>query len=514
MPQLISHRDGFGWQTPNVADVLDPARKVADQTADLRSTATVIVRKLAELGAPVRLKSMDIYVSHTRFHFTPDKVGGKGQERAVTLGDLEAALPGVLAEVGGQAAQLVQLAPPEPTITLFLRTAKNTPLGLRTLLEQNTFIESPGYTNMTLGVNLMQQAQVFDMQAVKHLLIVGSSAARLHLQLGIAATMMIFNSPSYVRLGLIGGDTTPFRLLAKSPHILGNVVSSVSGLQRLLEGLTKHITQRRSMFEKQKVDTLDAFNRQALSNRDLSPLPRIVLLLDSVALPNWRSTQSSWLVPLSVILNRGHEVGIHVLLAATGVDAVPERLVRTFNYRFIMRSVLGSQAKLPPQTPLEFIDGVLQKDGELIPLELAAVQDTEITRLVTYWLNMRTRRNAELEHKGQPATTGNTGLLTLRDDMLPPPPITRETPIVTAKATTNGADEMPYIPDQIVLNARALAAYLGWLSTGPLVDVLNLSLAEADETLRILRAIEVLEPGEGPVWRFARLADLPQDREK
>jgi hypothetical protein len=61
----------------------------------------------------------------------------------------------------------------------------------------------------------------------------------------------------------------------------------------------------------------------------------------------------------------------------------------------------------------------------------------------------------------------------------------------------------------MVNNARSLSAYLGWLSAGPLQEVLNMNPAEAKETLNILLALGVLEDGEGPVWRFCRLAEAP-----
>ena len=63
--------------------------------------------------------------------------------------------------------------------------------------------------------------------------------------------------------------------------------------------------------------------------------------------------------------------------------------------------------------------------------------------------------------------------------------------------------------DEILATAGALAAYLGWLGQGPLRDVLKLSADDAEKTIRILLADGLLEAGDGPVWRFARLSDAP-----
>jgi hypothetical protein len=58
--------------------------------------------------------------------------------------------------------------------------------------------------------------------------------------------------------------------------------------------------------------------------------------------------------------------------------------------------------------------------------------------------------------------------------------------------------------------ATALAAYLGWISAAPLRDILLLSEAEAHEMLDVLKRAGVIEQTDGPIFRFARLADAPQ----
>lgn len=505
MPQLISHWDGFGWQTPNVGDILEKnALDSAVQTGKLRGLATDLLHKFAELGTPIRLTNVEGFTSHSRYHLLPDKVGAMGSERLITPADLQKTLPTLLAEIGAQTGQLVSLKADE-SLTLFLRTSAHKPSGLYELLEQKAFLESPSYTTTVLGVNLEREVVLHDFSQRPHLLIVGSSSARLHLQLGIAVTLSLFNSPSYVRMALVGDDTSALRLLNGSPHILGNIVTNTAGLRRLLDGLVKHISGRKKMLEDQKADTVDAFNRLALSKKELKPLPRLVVLVDAVGLPDWRTSQDGWQVPLYQILTKGAEAGIHLVLSVGSQDPkqLPERLNAALPYRVIMRSAL-SPADQDPKLPLLFMDGIFKAADapQPVPLELAAVAEVEVTRLVTYWQNMRNWRNTEMETKGQPTPTGNTGLLTLRSDMLPPAMQPEAEPQPVA----------PIIPDRIVTAAQSLAAYLGWLSVGPLRDVLNLTDEEAGETLLILRKLQVLEEGEGPIYRFLRLAEPPTEK--
>lgn len=497
MPQLISHRDGFGWQTPNVTDILEGAADNRDKTGQLRLVATSMVRRLAEMGAPVRLKRVEPLISHTRYHLQLDKVGPRGQEREVTVEDLRRLLPQIMPELEGQASELIES--PDGNVTLFLRTQAHQPLRMASLLYQKTFLQTPSYTMLALGADLQQKVVVRDLTALKHLLIIGTSNTRLHLQSGIALTLALLNSPSYLRIGLVGDDTSHFRHLTGSPHVLGEIVSNTRYFCRLLDGLVKHLGQRRHIFAKQNVTSLDQYNKQALSIRSLKPLPRILLLVDTVALKDWRNFQDQWLVTLHALLNKGPEYGVHVIMTVPDDHSAPDRINRLFENRILLRSAIA-RSTLTSTLPLNFIDSLLtQKDGDMLPLELPLVAEVELTRLVTYWQNIKNRRVAEMQEKGAPVPTGATGLLTLREDMLP------QTNLLKSSLES----EPPMIDDTLVAAAQALAAYIGWLGIGPLRDVLQLSVAESEETLRILRTMSVLEPGDGPVWRFVRLVDPP-----
>jgi DNA segregation ATPase FtsK/SpoIIIE-like protein len=504
MPQLISHWDGLGWQTPNTHNILDLPSLPGDRTGQLRGLATQLVRKFAALGTPVRLKVMEPYSTHTRYHLQPDKVGGRGNERPVTQADLEAILPRLLSELEDvQAAQLISTKPDSSALTLFLRTGGHQALKLRALLQQESFVSSPSYTSLPLGIDLGGGTIVRDLSAIQHLLIVGTSNARLQLITTLAVTLMLFNSPGYLRLGLVGDETSAFRHLMGSPHVLGNIITSMNGFRRLLDGLLKHIVQRRRLMEAQKAPSLEAYNKAALSNKELTPMPCIVILLDTVALSSWTAKQAEWLVPLHQLLSKGPETGLHCIVTSTSLASVPERLMATMPQRVLLRAAV-EESQLPIGAPSQFIDGILTElnSNEVTPLETPAVAESEILRVVTYWQNMKNRRNTEKESQGQPASTGNTGLLTLRSDLLPAAIAAPDEPITQVVG-------IPVISDAVVASAAALAAYLGWLSDGPLHDVLHMSVLEAQETLRILRSLGVLENGEGPVWRFVRLAKPP-----
>ncbi|MFP4322399.1 MAG: FtsK/SpoIIIE domain-containing protein, partial [Anaerolineales bacterium] len=424
---------------------------------------------------------------------------------------LESKLPAVMAYLGAQSAQLVQLDANDPTVTLFTRHPFNGSLPLYYVLNTPAFTSQSGYDTLALGLNLSGAPQLHDLAAHPHLLVVGGSAGHLDMLMSAAINLMLFNSPGYVRLALVGDATGPWHNLRESPHVLGEIITQVHGFRRLLDGLLKHISTRARLFRKHSAKTLADYNKLSLSDSKLVTLPRLVILLDAAGLPGWAEMNDKWLVPLYQLLGKGPEVGVHVLMAVPQADDrhLPARLRDHLKTQFTQRAALiesGAQDAFSDQTPVHFVDGLFGN----IPLEVATVSDSEITSAVAYWQNMRMRRDAEKQSKGAAPSTGHTGLLNLREDMLPDAPtqpVAPEEPAAPAEAEHE--DDVPVISDEMVASAQALAGYLGWLSPGPLRDVLRLTPAETDETLRILRALGVLEDGEGPLWRFVRLADPP-----
>jgi DNA-binding transcriptional ArsR family regulator len=202
-------------------------------------------------------------------------------------------------------------------------------------------------------------------------------------------------------------------------------------------------------------------------------------------------------------------------MTVRGVAGLPERLRNAFSGRVDLLES-ASVSDLPLSVPTQFMDAIMPATQRAF--ELAAVSSDELTRVVTYWNNMKNRRNAERESQGQPLATGNTSLLSLREDMTPPAlpsnipasplAVTLEMP---ATLPEDSSARLPIIPDRAVASARALAAYLGWLSVGALRDILGQSDSEARETLQILRKLGILEESDGPIWRFVRLGEPPED---
>ena len=504
MPALASHWDAYGWQTPEVKQILEVPENGQDQPdAHIHEdTGMALAQQFSELGVPVSLVGVDASATHARYHLLPGHFESATGKRQVSEDEMQDALHKILPSLDAHTVQLIQLEDGSPTITLMLRTAENRAAYLYEVLTAPDFVQAEAYTSIPLGIDADMASVVRDLAELKHLLIVDESSMRMHLQMSIALTLMLFNSPSYLRLALVGDASSQFRHLVGSAHTLGNIVTSTSEFRRLAEGLLKYVAQREKAFKKAGVDSIDAFNEATLTNKNMKAIPRVVVLLDTASIPKWRMGIDEWHLPLDQLLSHGPDVGIHVVMTVPDLSrvALPERIGRNFRERVVMRSVLlkqGAQFRLPPTVPLKFIDGILvdaESDDDPMTLEIPTVSEAEIVDMVKTWANLKERRDQERERKGKPATTGDTGLLTLRKDIQPTPNTMLLEP----------HDEHVIVPDAVIMSAKAMAAYLGWLSVGPLKEVLQLTGDEAEETLRVLQDMGILEPDDGPVLRYAR----------
>jgi hypothetical protein len=76
-----------------------------------------------------------------------------------------------------------------------------------------------------------------------------------------------------------------------------------------------------------------------------------------------------------------------------------------------------------------------------------------------------------------------------------------ETESITSKTATLVSDDVS-IRIESIRRAHALASYLGWLGRGPLMDVLGMSLQEAEIVIAILQARQILERSDTPTPRL------------
>lgn len=526
MPQLLSRLDAAGWLTPAIAEILDELPSLPHDERFRREQVSTILKRLNDVGAPVRMVRVGVFPSLTLYVVQPG-TRRRGGGQPTSLEEIARQLPRLKEALEAESVGIVpNWRSSSEHIGILVRMDEHHALRLRNLVLMPAFQSSEPNTSLALGMALDQQPVVRDLLTLPHLMLVGEGGHIGQLLRGLLLNLVLFSTPAEVRIAVMNlGGSESGRLpevLSDLPHVLGRRLRQADESLKLLDGLVKECRRRQETLQQHAVDDLTAYHALADVTSD-KVLPRVIVVMEDLLSAAWLELREQWVTLLDELLTSGAKVGIHLLMTAHMADesALPEFLGRRVRSRVVL-ATSGNVARLwkhsvPP--PSTFIDGFLiEGDSAVTPLMIGVVSDAELTRVVAYWQRTEAQRasgQAATASEGQdisvletsenltPVAESATSLPAGRPVTAPLPP-----PDVLYRAAEALTPE-----DVKLARARALAAYLGWLAHGPLRDVLMMSYEDADVIIARLQAEGILESGDGPIYRFIRLDEIeaPED---
>lgn len=519
MPQLLSRRDDSGWLTPAMADILMQHTAPLLPEDTLRDQITEIQRRLADLETPIRIVDIRPSPSHVLYIARPE-AARRGSRKPTTPADIRRNL-GKLAEEHQDwtLGFMSQVQDEAETIGILLRVPQHQPIRLRQVVLSNSFQHHPSTLAMALGVTMEQQIIVRDLASLGHLVVAGSQNGVRHLINSVLLSLVMLNTPSELRIALLGESSKTYGQLIHTPHALGRLLDTPEPGQRLLDGMVKEVQRRHQWLAETQLNSLEAYNA-SLRSRGETPLPQILIVLSSLSDPEWQAASENWAPALYDLLVNGARVGIYAIVTAEQISDVPQLLENVIENWIIMRSAadqtVTERVKHLHASALRFIDAFIinnRQTPDVVPVELCTVGEQDMQNLVSYWRQLATQRAREVRPHERTGLTDllpeleGSGLGTTETPQRATGPLpTRTRAGILARATQALSGEAD---EKTVTQAMMLAAYLGWLGIGPLRDIFSLSGAEARNVISTLQEMGVLEDGEGPVYRFQRLAENP-----
>jgi hypothetical protein len=528
MPEFKSRMDSYNWHTPLFSDVFSLDDIPSSDDGMVETNQARLAAALARLASSVHLEGARSMPSYTLYEASLEENLGDEDLREKVY-KIEAQ-EGWILGYNWQNSQRVQF---------LLRTDAHHSLSLSHVLSRITFRKATHPTSFVMGVSLQQQILVRDWESIGHILIIGDGTTKQSFIRSVLVTMLMLQTPSELRVAFIGSSSDEYSYVQDTPHALGvNQARTPDQAIRLLLGMSKEIPRRQSIFKEAGASTLTACNRYLLENND-APLPRIILVLDSLGQAEWVKHQAKWMPFLSEIIEHGAQVGIHAIVTARGLGLPHpfDELSKKISCHLVTRSAAVDTHFIDSVEPfhaslVRFVDGFLVEDGQIIPVELPAITVYDAKAAHTYWEKNSKERLDLNQLKGiQQAIDINTVFAT--EDALPTPPVpekpaadtlarvaeilaerngsvhnspafltVEETKDEPAMNATKDEVKPKYLNVQVDLEnlrrAQALATYLGWLGRGPLIDVLGMSMEEADVMIAILQARQILERGSSP----------------
>jgi len=529
MPELFSRMDNTSWLTPSIADILDQGPAPPGGDGSIRERMLMLQRELSELETPARIVNVRSTPSYTLYVARPETVGRLGNRRVITPNEIKRSI-GRIAEAHKDwtLGFMPQMREDSNTVGILLRTGEHRPLSLRRLLVRSTFRNYKSTMAFVCGITLEQQIVVRDLLSMGHIHVVGGDGAKQHFIRGVLLTLMLLNTPSELRLAMVGQGSEAYKPFIGTPHTLGRILVLPADGKRLIDGLVKEIQRRQKAFSDADVSNITDYN-QSLQEAGKSGVPRIILVIDSTSEPAWQQDYELWANPASQLLKDGIAAGIHLIVASDDMEipGIDPNLFDGSSTKVVMRSVgrdyaenlEGFHASL-----LRFIDAFIVRESDeepVIPAELYAISNMEINRAVEYWRENAKQRYEDAQMQSISGKTGVTDILEPTEeteDKRPSPPVPdKPAPSVLARATQ--VLESVVVKQQealeasegnakgrVLQQAQALAAYLGWLGVGPLEDIFGYTADEAQVVIRELQKQGVLENTDCAIARFMPLS--------
>lgn len=519
MPELYSRTDDAGWLTPSIADILEQGAPPPGGDGSIREHMLTIQRELADHETPAKIVNVRSMPSYTLYVARPETIGRLGNRRAVTPQEIRRSLAKIAEQHPDWAIGFIpKLEDDETALGILLRTAAHRPLSLRRLLVRSSFRTAPAFHSFTLGITLEQNLIVRDLRTVRHLLVIGKDNAKIHFLRSLLLTLLVLNTPSEVRVIMAGRGVENLKALIASPHSLGRTVNQAEALYKILIGLQAEAERRRRVFAEHNVGDIDEFNAAAKEHHK-STLPRIVVVIDSLADAEWETAEYNIMAHIQSLLDISADIGLHFVLTMPEINDY-QALRQRIHTHIIMRSVAkGLIDQIPDFHPslLRFVDAVIAEYNHnritMTPVELCSTTNNELINAVTYWQQNRLQRRQELQtdlpFSGR---TGVTDLLSLPGSLeeegltstLTNSQPSANTPTPEPALASAALTPKPSNGLQLAPNAIALAAYLGWLSAGALEDVFMIDSEYAAQLLEQLKREGILEDSPYPTPRFLR----------
>lgn len=381
-------------------DILDIASEAKYGETDANRKARLIEETLANFGIPAKVIEIHAGPTVTQFGLEPgfiERRGSDGQMRprkvsvnriAALQHDLELAL--AVAPI-----RIETPVPGKPIVGIEVPNQSVSVVSLRGVMEADAFKNKRKKNPLTiaLGRDVSGASSVADLGSMPHLLIAGATGSGKSVCINaIIACLLFDNSPDDLRLIMVDPKRVELVNFNDIPHLLGPVVVNMEEVVPCLRWLTREMDNRFTLFAKEKVRNIDAFNEK-MNKTNGDTMPYIVALIDELADLMLASPEETEKL-LTRLAQMARATGIHLVIATQrpSVDVVTGLIKANFPSRisFAVTSSVDSRVVLDTMGAEKLLGKgdmlyMASDSSKLMRLQGCFVSDDELARLVHFW---------------------------------------------------------------------------------------------------------------------------------
>lgn len=372
------------YQLPSIDDFLESPIKLSDRERkeienQIITTSQILKSKLAEFGIEAEVKNVNIGPIITQYELEPAK-GIKVSRFTSLADDLALAIK----------AKSIRVQAPIPgrgLIGIEIPNLARDMIYLKDLLLSEQMNQTTSKLAFGLGKDIAGKPIVADLAKMPHLLIAGATGSGKSVCINtIIMSLIMRTKPDELRLILIDPKRVELAGYNELPHLIGQVVTDADTALETFIWAVREMERRYEILQDAKVRDIIGYNDKCAEDKDLEPLPYIIIIVDEFADLIMTSGKDIEL-PITRLAQMARAVGIHLILATqrpsikviTGIIKAnfPARIAFQVSSRVDSRVILdmigaerllgnGDMLFLPPGKALpERIHGAYVSDAEI-----------------------------------------------------------------------------------------------------------------------------------------------------
>lgn len=279
-------------------------------------------------------------------------------------------------------------------------------------LQTDTYKNFQGNLPLYLGANIYGEHEVYDLSAMPHLLVAGTTGSGKSVGIHTMLLSMLYKlQPDQMKMILIDPKKLELTPYEEIPHLLLPVVTEAKEAVSALKWAVKEMENRYKNMSKQGVRNITSYNAKANSN-DEDEMPFIVVVIDEMA-DLMLIAGKELEICIQRLAQMGRAAGIHMIMATQrpSVDVITGTIKANFPTRisFKLASKIDSRTILGDMSGAEQLLGqgdmlFLATNGKLMRVHGSFVSEEDVLSVVEFWKQQGKPNYIELQLEGEGGT--------------------------------------------------------------------------------------------------------------
>jgi len=397
---ILTPRGRARKRTPQLPslELFDPSNEAKYGESDAKRKGDLIIETLASFGIPAKIVEINAGPTITQFGLEPGFVDrrtadGEMRQRKVSVNRIAALQHDLELALAAAPIRIETPVPGRPIVGIEVPNHSISVVSLRGVMESDAYKKKKTPLRIALGRDVSGVSIGADLGSMPHLLIAGATGSGKSVCINaIIACLLIQNSPDDLRFVMIDPKRVELVNFNGVPHLLGPVIVNTDEVVACLRWLAREMDNRFTLFAKEKVRNIDAFNDKMNKNGG-DTMPFIIALIDELADLMLSAPEETEKL-LTRLAQMARATGIHLVIATQrpSVDVVTGLIKANFPSRisFAVTSSIDSRVVLDMPGAEKLLGKgdmlyMASDSSKLSRLQGCFVSDDELARLVHFW---------------------------------------------------------------------------------------------------------------------------------